>query len=362
MIGKIFPNGEFTVSVLPERRLKIERSLSKAGDWELWYRHLVRSCLEVFGVQETIRILQSDRAGYDERVMFDVLGGDGEDGLPIEFTNVLNSHKRQKAVRRGSRGISTHARRQVRNAAFYLETSTSRPTLSFLTLTCPNIEPSEFRVFMQQHWGRITHTFFKWLYSRLKKAGLPTEWVGVAEIQTKRMQKSNIPYPHLHVVFKGRFHQGPWAIAPREFRKEWRKLLRSTGLPSLVADDQEWRACENVQRVEKSVEAYLGKYLSKGVSSSGEAIPAQWRDCLPSNWHFISQNIKNWIARETKSGKDIGNIITAIIENDLDGFFDYVTPISVDWGDMKLFLGYAGKLSRPGQADILKALEKSRQR
>lgn len=346
MQGTLYPNGEFTVNSLNPKALRVDKPLGKESQDEASWRSIVAAHVEVYGVQETIRILQQVEDRVEREGMLDVLDRWEESEGSLGLSNVRNSRQNWKSSLRGQRGITTYARRLVRNGAYAIEQQHRKSTLSFLTLTLPPMDGKSFKQFMKEHWSKCTKKFFDWLAARLKRAGLPTHWCGVTEIQMRRFTETGIPYPHLHVVFVGRKSFSGWLLSPSEIRVQWVNILTSTHLPALVRWDGSGGAVENVQQVRKSVEAYLGKYLSKGNEAMNTPAMMDWYGWLPSNWHFISQPIKTWVKQNTKQSETLGNFLCTLCEASDGEWLQWCHRIVIPWGDIELQAGFAGKLVR----------------
>lgn len=196
------------------------------------------------------------------------------------LSNVPNSAKvSEPCLRkpRGRKGISSFGRSIVRDSACYLEETFGRGRLSFLTLTIP---PEALELTVVQQWSRVSELLLKRLSYRLRKAQLPGLVVGVTELQESRRNREGIELPglHLHLLFVGRSAGGHWAIAPHDVDRMWEGILsRVVGHAVPVP-----AACK-IQPVRRSAYGYLGKYLSKGVSSlqkhNPEHLPPSWYIC-----------------------------------------------------------------------------------
>jgi hypothetical protein len=177
----------------------------------------------------------------------------------LRETEILEGFQPQKK-KRGSNGMTSRGRTVVENACFLLEQKYGRQNLSFLTLTVPKFNFPEDYCQIVEKWPYLIHRVTDWIKKKLKKAGIPTEYVYVNEIQEKRYEKFGVYAPHLHIVFVGRSpsRSGGWCISPQDVRQAWSKALSS-----VVSGPFETRAIENIQRVRKSCGAYMGKYMSK---------------------------------------------------------------------------------------------------
>lgn len=227
-------------------------------------------------------------------------------GIPLGLSNlsklkILSAEEVQlfssPRKKRGSGGLTSHGRRQVKNACYLLEEEVGRGCLSFLTLTVPTLSFVEEHIQVAQSWAYLVHRFMAWLKSRLRAAGLKPKYVYVNEIQEKRYERTGIYAPHLHIVFIGRkrFPSSGWVVSPSSVRKAW--LAAISGLLNRPVES---RSCENLQRVKYSCAAYLSKYLSKGRSDAAgsEGLPGGGNLCLPS-WYGVCRSLQSDIRVRT---------------------------------------------------------------
>lgn len=209
-------------------------------------------------------------------------------------------------ARRGSRGITSRQRDLLCWAANSLEKVYGQSNMSFLTYTLPELSECDLKS-VQDHWSEIVNTVLIYLQRELKKHGCTTHIVGCTELQMERYESSGSAYPHLHLVFRGRFHhRSHWLISPKRFRDIWR---RSVGR-FLSGSKYDWTASENVAQVRKSSGGYLAKYISKCGSKHGMADMDLWH---PSDWIVCSRKLRGLYERLTVKGYDIGQALLALV-------------------------------------------------
>jgi hypothetical protein len=216
-----------------------------------------------------------------------------------------NSHTRSQ---RGSRGISSRQRDLLCWAANSLEKVYTQKNMSFLTYTLPDLSDQDLEA-VQNNWSDIVNTVVTYIQRDLKNVNLRTAIVGCSELQLERYKSSGRSYPHLHLIFRGRFHsRANWAIKPRRFRDIWR---RSCGR-FLDASHYCWDSSENVEQIRKSSGGYLAKYVSKCGSKGGMGGATQWH---PSDWIVCSRRLRSLYEKSTRSGCDVGNTLLGIVAN-----------------------------------------------
>lgn len=199
----------------------------------------------------------------------------------LGLSKVSKNHTNSK--RRGTKGITASGKRKVRNTALLIERIYGRSRCSFLTLT---LHPS-FAGLPGTAYQEACRIFLQWLKRRLIASGLPALIVGCTEVQEKRFQSSGIVALHEHLVFVGRKPNSTWVLTPSEIATAWHRACESAYGISVDLDAKD--ASINVQRVKKSVSAYLGKYLSKGTSCLNHVIQADKGDALPGKWYTLTR-------------------------------------------------------------------------
>lgn len=155
--------------------------------------------------------------------------------------------------------------RNIRNACYLLETQYGKDSLSFLTLTLPDLSDEGLQA-CAENWGRMVDQFLKWLRDRMMLGGIPLEYVYCTEIQTKRREKYGHEALHLHLLFRGNAgRRKPWVVSPKQCRKAWARCIKS-----VCSEPFKDCSLENLQRIKRNAGAYMSKYLSKGTRSSDQ--------------------------------------------------------------------------------------------
>lgn len=279
--GKLYPNGEFGISRL--RRTGTTGALqTKLSERQKW----VSQCVRVHGVFETIRYT----SGTDSSLLSVAMHEESQAVDPFGLSPRANSHR----AKRGSKGITGRGRKMVRNGAYLLEKQFGIQHLSFLTLTLPDLKGGQWNQLVNG-WSEIVRVFLNWLKRRLTGCGLPGLIVSVTELQELRVTQDGVPALHLHMLFVGRKRKQSWAIKPQEFRESW---LRAIGTQVEKLEECENKeSCENVERVKKSAEKYLGKYMSKGLKAVQQNAEKLSEYGFPSTWWNATHDMKRWVKR-----------------------------------------------------------------
>jgi len=180
---------------------------------------------------------------------------------------------------RGSRGLTSYAKRLLVGAVNLLETKYGRQSLVFHTATLPSDAPT-VKLEALKKSKQILKYWRKVLSRLLDKVGLPKDdIVVVLELQKRGAI-------HLHTVFVNHCKNGKYTLSLSQLDRAWQQTLTAV-LPVLKTAN--FSASCNCQRVKKSAGRYLAKYLSKGATikklnfsvtwySIGDALKQQLKD------------------------------------------------------------------------------------
>lgn len=318
-VGKYWPNGEFGLGF--QKRVQMN--------------HKVRRSHSVFESPT-----RPDLLAYACRMALAQkwCNETGESIPPLGLSPHINSHTRAK---RGSKGISSYGRKMVRNGAYLLQKRYGRSRLSFLTVTLPAVTADE-SVLISRNWSEIVRKYLQSLGRLLQRRSLPGEIVGCTEIQELRLERDGVLGLHLHLIFCGRAKGKTWAVSYLEVRSLWkRELERVVGRP-LDCD-----STENLERVKVDAEQYLGKYMSKGVSSMKALIQMGLGEDLPSAWWSMSKSLRKSVKSsiEHLSGER-AVLFVRLVEGGAEVFL-YAKPVEIELGDgQTIKVGYFGKVMR----------------
>jgi len=197
-----------------------------------------------------------------------------------------------KRAKRGSLGITSHGRNQIRAGCYWLEDNFGRKNLTFLTVTLPD---EAMRACTPQTWAEITNRFLKALRYHLKAEGLCPEIVGCTEVQSARLNETDrIPPLHLHLLFQGRQEYKHWALGKKFYQELWAKTCQT-----VWKLESEFSQSCRVESIKSSGVAYMSKYLSKG----GDVLSKCKPELLPSAWYTLTAKLKGIIKATILHGK-----------------------------------------------------------
>lgn len=237
------------------------------------------------------------------------------------------SERSQTAVaprRAGKRGISPLGARRVRNGCYLLEKLGGKRRSTFATVTVPDLPVEQMRV-IHEGWNKVVDTYRRKLTRLLKKEGLSGQLVSVYEVQAQRYDRSGIPVLHIHSVFVGRLRGGAWAVTPRQHDQIWRECLSI----ALGEDVGKLVAACNLQRVKKSAESYLGKYLTKGSKCVASLVANGFAGWLPKQWWGMTRSLLHEINRQTRDVRELADWLNYSAESQEKGVWLWHRTVTI---------------------------------
>jgi hypothetical protein len=171
----------------------------------------------------------------------------------------------------------------------------SRRLLSFWTISLPGPALRALEG-VTDGVARFQDTVRQELERALRRKGLSPEALGVCEIQPSRLKRTGVFAPHWHLVFRGRKSSGHgWALSIAELDHIILLCLkRVCGYGDGVI------SAGNVQQVRKSVAAYLGRYMKKGLCPQATHMLDQAPDALvPKQWWLMTRPLLKALVTRT---------------------------------------------------------------
>ena len=344
--GRLWPNGEFTLGYSFDGE--------ESGEVEDWVWTGGAGGLGVDELDERLECLH----GWLDCVQR-VNAVDSAIALRIlTLSNAPNSRKATQKVKNGLKGLTGYGTKMIRSGCFLLEESLGKSDCVMVTLTVPTLGRAA-RIELAQNWGKVTNRLVEYLTRALVKAGRTPAIVGCVEIQTARLEKYRQGYLHLHLVCPAHSNTGgQWAVDVHDLRRWWGKCLErhiSSSLPHLPRVE--------TAVVKKSVEGYLGKYLSKGAGEDLDAfIQDLGSDCVPAQWWFASAPMKAAIKSNTATGRSCGclldSLVNHLLEQGTGEGFEYIRHVDCDFNGLPVTVGYVGRLSPGLRSEVFAMLDK----
>jgi hypothetical protein len=122
-----------------------------------------------------------------------------------------------------------------------------------------------------------------------------------------------------------------------------------------AAVEANWKAASRVERVRKSAAAYLGKYMSKGITSRIGANDEGADSSHPSAWHGISRNLLRDVIRFTRliTGRSARECLSYLLAN-FDVLLRFNRWVGIDAADgEKTYIAWYGELVDPHLLDLV---------
>lgn len=332
-VGKIWPNGEFSVGYVPSLE-----DVDRFRDSYLFGR------AQVFSEEQINEHLQGADLWEDELWTADSLHGQ-PCSAPVTLSDAYNSHSQPARASYGLKGLTNHGRKMIRSGAFLLEQKLGKEDCTMITLTVPTLERAD-RVTVAKKWGSLTNRLVQYLSRELGSQGRTPAIIGCVEVQTARLEKYGQGYLHLHLICPAHSNAGRfWAIEAGGLRAWW-----ASALERIIGHSLPQMPRVETAIVEKSVEAYLAKYLSKGTGEEMAAFVADLgEDCVPGQWWFCSSHLRNAIRDHTIKGQSCGELLETMIEHLLEQGtgegFEYVRHVDRTIGQNRVTCGWVGRLT-----------------
>lgn len=329
---RLWPNGEFGIGAIGRFNLskKLPPVVPQYPDRVSW------TASEVFK-WATVMLAQGHSLKWVLGSMCPLHRATLERSNPLGSSNASNSVTRSA---RGSGGLTSYARRMLRNGCFLLARKAGTRNVALLTATFPEMDEDVMKD-VTIHWSKIIQVFCKWLHRRLDAAGGCPWVIGCIEIQEERIEKYGGLPLHLHVVFQAK-NGKEFTIDKDEVKIAWKRAVCSH-VPE--AEPYDWQPSTRIEGVRKSVENYLSKYMSKGITDNVvRNLEKGYK--LPSAWWIGFGTFKKEIAKEMIY--EAGEIASSVwwLSHNRKDFFRYVFPVFIKRGRVEVCVGIAGRMPK----------------
>lgn len=276
---------------------------------------------------------------------------------------------------KGLQGISSKGKRKLRNAAAILEKKYGKERLTFATVTLPRL-PEADREWLHQNWGEFVRQWQQEIKREAARNGEPDlQIVLCSEIQESRLEKYGEFYLHLHAVWCGRpAGNYRYYVTTETARNLTRRIIlaiiarrvdkgcytvavqqqqRNETCPGQKQDTSRTEidlVIVDLKPVRKSVERYLGKYLSKGGKLLEKAKEMGFSNSFPKQWWNVTRKLSK-VCEDAKQKikRTLAEFIIdnheELTKNKLLEYF-YLVEIEIE-GAMRT-VGGVGKLSWAG--------------
>lgn len=270
----------------------------------------------------------------------------------LTLSNAPNSRTAKPEVKYGLHGLTGNGSKMLRSACFLLEEKFGKDDVTMATFTVPSLTKSE-RMLVAQGWGVLTNRLVERLKSYLIKAGRRPVIAGCVEIQSARLESRSEGYLHLHVVWPAHSNTGGlWAVRAEEIRTWWKSALER-----VIGRELPYAPRVETAIVKQSVEAYMGKYLSKGSDDClGQFVADLGYESVPGQWWFASKEMKDWVREDTLGGRNLGALLESYIEHTVTkgtgSGFEWLRHVDLPLAGRLVTVGYVGRLDRATKSEL----------
>lgn len=272
--------------------------------------------------------------------------------LALTLSSAPNSHETTEPVKYGLNGLTGTGAKMLRSACYLLEEKFGKDDVTMATFTVPRLSRAE-RILVARSWGVLTNRLVQYLKLELIKAGRPPVVCGCVEIQSSRLESRKEGYLHLHVVWPSHSNRGRrWAVEAGAVRTWWKLALER-----IIGRELESAPRIETALVEKSIEAYMGKYLSKGSDDClGQFVADLGYESVPGQWWFASAEMKHWVKENTLGGRNLGALLDAYIQHTVtlgtgEGF-EWLRHVDLPLAGRLVTVGYVGRLTKATKAEL----------
>jgi hypothetical protein len=264
---------------------------------------------------------QADRFGeiaHQDRLAYSGRGVDlGQRQLLVNelypsHESVLAERKEQALrtprKRKGLNGITGYGSKMVRSGCYLLQQTWGKDRLGFLTLTLP--DNRDYLHILSMGWAELVRKFDQELTRELERKGAPTHYIQVTEVQEKRSRATGMVIPHLHLVYvawDGKNYRDDgkrdYYLSYNWLQQTWQRVLENSlgTWKALIEGSKLDKARISIETIKKSVEGYLGKYMTKGKKALQKLIkdgfalgdiPCHWWGCNREMRAMVKEGIQ----------------------------------------------------------------------
>ena len=251
----------------------------------------------------------------------------------------------------------------VRNGAFLLHKEAKTAigkSLQFSTLTIPPLPPEQEKCICD-NWGELVRRFFEECSRQYKRYGKQFKYVCATEIQPKRWAERGEVGLHLHYIYNAEFvkREGTYCINDNFVRQLWRRLLinllhKHAYTPG-GGDSPFPTPMYRREKVQKSAESYIGKYMSKGGKIVDEVRETKGQKYIPKQWWSMDTHTRKDVACRTITTRDrnsISFLLDKIGEKSKEVLYVHeavitfkFTYLQADGCIAHMLVGYGGRMS-----------------
>ena len=335
----------------PETLEKIAIAYQNAGDHEMAERFGKAYAMKLASGEYLVNVNSEpdnpdddwgelDRKSDSSMGLSDVTNSHKSPSSKKKYIKISDIQSKISQKRRGSGGITSTAKRQVRSAVKIMQDKYTIYCMAFGTCTLPALRPEELEL-VNTHWSDLVRKFMQEVTRELERCGLDTDYVYVTEIQEKRYRAWGHLCPHLHFVIqsrKDRFSEP--AIHYSVIKRFWANQLRN-----LLGRKVDCPTATQLDKMKRRKVGEMGKYMTKGSQIAKEAIANGHGHMLPTAWSGLSNNMKQEVKKSIKilTGQEAEDFLENLDVMKDAGLLSYV-PIMWSPPDLgrEITIGFVG--------------------
>lgn len=340
--ARIYPNGEFGVGFIPRPKKRAADKKYDRGEYENYSLQTeIHNQYDL--IEDSTDVLYTKR---EVQVLRPKLG--------------IGSELSQTTQKQGSKGITAHGRKMLRNAGTIIDLicKGKRHHLPQMgTLTIPSLE-KDAMIAIAKNWAYIQKRFFEKCKRRYARLGKRFYYASCSEIQPGRWIERREIGLHIHFLFISyRLSANKWSLPDQWVRNEWKSTLESVVGKGIITGNLNYRR----ETVRSSSAAYLAKYASKGTEFIREVSEEYGTDVLPSRWWSMSSPLRKCILKHIQTSQSVGAEVLlelcktedrrfikyvreAVLVSEPPNFIPGISPLRID------LLGFGGMLNSNGCA------------
>jgi len=120
----------------------------------------------------------------------------------------------------------------------------------------------------------------------------------------------------------------------------------------------------NVKPVVGSVTSYLAKYMGKGGEVLAEAIEDWGEGVCPATWWNMTARSREWVKKNTLTGKDVGHLIETMLEygwnTNIDDICVFLKHVEIEFDGALITVGWRGRFTEEVRSDLTGMLQSAR--
>lgn len=133
-----------------------------------------------------------------------------------------------------------------------------------------------------------------------------------------------------------------WAIDKSEIQQLWKETIEN-----IVGGDVDVSKATRIERVKKSAENYMGKYMSKGVAAVQAVVDDGYTDWLPHQWWSMTRTLSKRIRALIRISHQSATTVWHSLLSGVEGMCQWFRPVHIEavTGE-KYLVAFYGKFTK----------------